>query len=338
MLPFKTLLERTAFHIPYSHDWLAERDALRNESRMLREANERLNAELFAVRARLNAIVSALWQDPGHYYSPIPDVKDLRSNYERVFGYPPTIPDVDFNEARQLQLLDQFREWYREQPFVAEKSPGQRYFFENVNYSYADAIILYCMMRYLQPRRIVEVGSGFSSCAILDVNEKFFRNAIELTFIDPYPQLLQDLLDDTDSSRTRIISKPVQDVGFEVFQELQGNDILFIDSSHVTKTGSDVNHLMFRILPLLNAGVYIHIHDIFYPFEYPETWVMEGRAWNEAYLVHAFLAHNKSYEMQFFITYLWNRYQSRIETEFPLFKKCVGGSLWLRKSSNEGRS
>jgi hypothetical protein len=168
---------------------------------------------------------------------------------------------------------------------------------------------------------------------MLDVNEKLFGSSIDMTFIDPYPELLQGLLADNDKSKTRILSTVVQDVAPEVFQSLQANDILFIDSSHVAKTGSDVNHLIFRVLPLLNPGVYIHVHDIFYPFEYPESWVLEGRAWNEVYLFHAFLAHNNAYQIQFLITYLLNRYRERIETEFPLFKKCVGGSLWLRKSA-----
>lgn len=332
MTPFRTLLERTAFHIPYSHDWLAERDALRNESRKLRETNERLGAELEAARLRLNELTRSLWQPPGHFYSPIPEVKDLQINRERVFGFPPSMPDIEFNESRQLELLDRFRLWYADQPFPDHRSPGNRYYFENDNFSYTDAIILYCMMRYLRPKRIIEVGSGFSSGAILDVNEKLFDNAIAVTLIDPYPELLQGLLTENDKSRTRILSTVVQDVGFDVFQTLQANDILFIDSSHVAKTGSDVTHLIFRILPLLKAGVYIHVHDIFYPFEYPERWVLEGRAWNEAYFIHAFLAYNNAYEIQFLFTYLLNRYSDRIEMEFPLFKKAVGGSLWLRKN------
>jgi hypothetical protein len=98
MLPFKTLLERTAFHIPYSHDWLAERDALRNETGRLRATNEGIRTELEATRSRLNHLLDSLWQPPGHFYSPIPDVKDLKSNRERVFAFPPGIPDLDMNE------------------------------------------------------------------------------------------------------------------------------------------------------------------------------------------------------------------------------------------------
>ena len=109
-------------------------------------------------------------------------------------------------------------------------------------------------------------------------------------------------------------------------------DILFIDSSHVTITGSDVNYLMFKILPLVNAGVHIHFHDIFYPFEYPPEFAFEGRAWNEAYLLRAFLSYNRAFEIRFFTTYLITYFRERFETEFPLFLHCTGGSIWLRKT------
>ena len=86
----------------------------------------------------------------------------------------------------------------------------------------------------------------------------------------------------------------------ETFAALEGGDILFIDSTHVLKTGSDVVRLYNEIVPRLNAGVIVHIHDIFYPFEYPRDWVLEGRAWSEAYLVRVFLAFNSEYEILLF--------------------------------------
>src|SRR5207244_10036767 len=128
--------------------------------------------------------------------------------------------------------------FYGVQPFSVEPIPGRRYRFENPNYSYNDAIVLYGMMRHAQPHRIVEIGSGYSSCAMLDVNELFFDNAIQCTFIDPYPQLLRTLMKESDFARTRIIGQRVQDVDVGIFRELEASDILFIDSSHVAKTGS----------------------------------------------------------------------------------------------------
>src|SRR5207237_8125791 len=137
-----------------------------------------------------------------------------------------------------------------------------------------------------------------------DVNELFFDNAIQCTFIDPYPQLLRTLMKESDFARTRIIGQRVQDVDVGIFRELEASDILFIDSSHVAKTGSDVNYILFKILPLLNEGVLIHFHDIFYPFEYPVDWVYEGRSWNEAYLLRAFMQYNEAFEIQFFNSFL----------------------------------
>ncbi len=124
-------------------------------------------------------------------------------------------------------------------------------------------------------------GSGYSSCLILDTNELFFDNAISCTFIEPYPGRLLSLLKEEDQKHYQLIQKNLQDIELTSFKELSPNDILFVDSTHVSKTNSDVNYLLFNILPSLNSGVLIHFHDIFYPFEYPKKWVYEGRAWKK---------------------------------------------------------
>ncbi len=151
MIDLGRLLERIAFHLPYSHDWLAERDGLRNKNHQLQGDLARVEEEKSAVQARLDQLMSALWHPPGHFYSPIPDVEDLRANFEKIFSPPYHIPDVDFNTQHQLELLDQFLEWYREQPFTPDKTPDRRFYQENPYFSYTDALILYCMMRRLAP-------------------------------------------------------------------------------------------------------------------------------------------------------------------------------------------
>src|SRR6185295_14291779 len=118
--------------------------------------------------------------------------------------------------------------------------------------------------------------------------------------IEPYPDLVKRLLRPDDFDRVQFIRSLVQDVPLKIFDVLEANDILFIDSSHVCKVGSDVYHELFRILPRLRPGVIIHFHDIFWPFEYPEDWLREGRAWNELYLMRAFLQHNEAYEILLF--------------------------------------
>ncbi|MDZ7784588.1 MAG: class I SAM-dependent methyltransferase [Halioglobus sp.] len=162
-----------------------------------------------------------------------------------------------------------------EMPFQDAPAPGLRYHFENEAYTYGDGILTYCMIRHLAPSKVIEVGSGFSSCLILDTNELFFNGAIETTFIEPYPQLLNSLITKEDAGSIKLIPERLQDVDTSVFDALHAGDILFIDSTHVSKIDSDVNYLFFEILPRLEKGVTIHFHDIFYPFEYPRWWVYE---------------------------------------------------------------
>ncbi len=310
-----------------SQELSAEVEGLQSANHRASDEINRLHGELAVAYEHKNA----LWVRPGHYFSPIPAIQDLKSNEKEIFDVPEAICGVNLNPAEQLELLKTFLGFYRDQPFSENKVAGRRYFFENPSYSYMDAIILYCMMRYLKPRRIVEVGSGYSSCAMLDVNEVFFNNTISLTCVDPFPQLLHSLIKDSDRQRTRILGQQVQEVEPAVFRQLEASDILFIDSSHVTKTGGDVNHIFFKILPLLAKGVVVHFHDIFYPFEYPRDWVFEGRAWNEAYLLRAFLQYNTSFKVRFFTTYLFHTHREIFESQMPLCLKNTGGNFWLEK-------
>jgi len=128
----------------------------------------------------------------------------------------------------------------------------------------------------------------------------------------------------------RIIGDTVQSVPLDTFKKLQAGDILFVDSTHVSKTGSDVNHILFEILPVLNPGVIIHFHDIFYPFEYPKEWVLRGYNWNEDYILRAFLMYNNAYEIKLFPDYL-HRHHKEVFAELPLTYKNTGGSFWLEK-------
>src|SRR5205807_5149072 len=160
----------------------------------------------------------------------------------------------------------------------------------------------------------------------------FFDNSIACTFIDPYPQLLQDLLKDSDRQRVAVLGQKVQDADIEVFRKLEASDVLFVDSSHVSKTGSDVNYILFKILPLLQPGVRVHFHDIVYPFEYPQDWVYEGRSWNEAYLLRAFMQYNRAFEIEFFNSFLIEKHPDIFESALPLCLKRPGSNFWLKKT------
>lgn len=309
-----SLITRILYHLPYTGDILRQRD------------------QLLALNGQLRDQLDQLWQPPGHFYSPIPDVADIKSRATAIFDRSATsLPGINLNEKRQIELLKAFQSYYDTQPFTAQQQENRRYYFENPHYSYSDAIFLHCMMRYSQPQQIIEVGSGFSSCVMLDTNELFFANHIQLTHIEPYPNLLYSLLRPGDRERVEILPQKLQEIPLDRFQSLRAGDILFIDSTHVSKTGSDVNYLFFEILPSLAPGVYVHIHDIFYPFEYPAEWVYNGRAWNEAYLLRGFLQYNEAFSIQFFNTYLEQVYEPRFREKMPLCLKDPGGSLWLRK-------
>ena len=269
----------------------------------------------------------------GHFYSPIPSLKEIRKHREVIFEVPRELPGIDLREKEQLSLVEVFaRDYYRDQPFREERTDELTYFFHNEAFCHCDAIILHCLLRHFRPRRVIEIGSGFSSCVTLDTNRLFLNDSIQCVFIDPYSTVLKTLRGGNVEG-LHIIPKRVQDVPLDVFTELDSGDVLFIDSSHVSKVGSDVNHILFNILPALRPSVRVHFHDVFYPFEYPENWIVNGRSWTEAYLLRAFLQFNDTFEIELFPNYLTRFHQDFFKQRMPLCLKDPGGSLWLRKKS-----
>jgi hypothetical protein len=283
------------------------------------------------------------WKVPGHYYSPIPSSDDIQVSIREYKNNKKSIlVDIDLNIEEQLSLLDDLKKYYEEMPYEQGSIKAQHKYFDNTNYTYIDAIFLYSMIRHLKPERIIEIGSGFSSRFILDTNKIFFNNTISCTFIDPYPQVLESLIEKSDPI-IDIQKRKIQEIKSDYFSSLNQNDILLIDSSHVSKAGSDLNYIMFNILPSVQAGVYIHFHDIFYPFEYPSEWLSVGVAWNEVYIMRAFLQHNKNYKIKLFASYLKENHFDKIKLIFPLaafdhdpdksMKTSPASSLWLKKYS-----
>ena len=269
----------------------------------------------------------------GHFYSPIADLEDIRRRESTLYPAPRRdVPGVTLDLGRQLEVLRELGRYYDEMPFPEQKQEGLRYFFDNPNFRHGEAIVLYGMIRWLRPRRIVEIGSGFSSSVMLDTNQRFFDNGIDCTFIEPYPKLLFDQLFPGDRDRVRVLAEKVYDVGLDTFARLEAGDILFVDSSHVAKIGSDVNDIFFRILPALRPGVYIHFHDIRHDFEYPREWIYQGRSWNEAYLLRAFLQYNQVFQIEFFNSYAWEFLTDDLKTLLPLARNTPGTSIWLRKA------
>lgn len=193
-----------------------------------------------------------------------------------------------------------------------------------------DGAVYYSMLTTLRPKTIVEVGSGFTSAIALDVREQELHE-LQLILIEPNPERLYELLKENDYAQTTIHRDLVQNVPVEVFDVLEKDDILFIDSTHVSKKASDVNWLFFEVLPRLRPGVVVHFHDIFFPFEYPDAWL--DRGFNEMYLLQAFLSYNSVFEIMFFNSWFWQEHTDIVKLHLP--EGAIGnpGSIWLRKAS-----
>jgi predicted O-methyltransferase YrrM len=273
--------------------------------------------------------------EPGHYYSTIPDLKEVQKRRSEIFSKR-LLRGIDLNREKQFDLLKEFEKYYKDLPYNFDnQAPGKtRYQVKDAWYRYSDTIMLYSMIRFLKPSRIIEIGSGYSSAIMLDTNDLFFNSSIKLTFIDPYTERLYSLFNDDDRKKQEVLQNAVQDVSLDIFRGLEKNDILFVDSSHVSKVGSDLNHILFEILPVLNSDVYIHFHDIHYPFELPEHWVFRKKwFWNENYLIRAFLTGNPHYEIVNFNTYLHHEFPEWFRENMP---SCLTGSedvgsIWIHK-------
>lgn len=273
-----------------------------------------------------------LFMPPGHYYSPIPGEEDIaRYRNQRARPLPQNLPGIQLDVETLRGNLEAMIREYRDFPeFPRTPTPGLRYFSDNPEHWYQDAISTRHFVMQSQPQQVVEIGAGYSSAIMLDTVDALALET-RFTFIEPDPGArLYQLLTPADRARHSVRVEPVQDTPLAIFSSLRPNDILFIDSSHVSKAASDVNWYMFEILPILTPGVLIHIHDINYPFEWPEHLV--ARAWNEPYLLHAFLMYNRA-----FTILGWNAYYSLMMTpqvlQMPLCVKWPGGSFWMRKES-----
>ena len=291
---------------------------------------------LRALARRIRYSDRPLWVPPGHFYSPLVDPND--KHVARILdGFETTkLADDEslrIDHALILRTLERIAAYYGDLPFSDEQANGYRYHYKNGMFEYGDGIVYFGMLRDLRPKRVIEVGSGYSSCLLMDTNDTFLARKIEVTFIEPYPDVFNRLTGGDDYYRSRLISSMVQDVPTNLFQTLESGDILFIDSSHVGKMGSDVNDYLFRIFPALQPGVIIHVHDIHYPFEYPSDWIRsENRSWNEAYLLRAFLQYNSRFQIVYFNSYVYRCHRDLLAAKMPKCLQNCGGSIWLRKT------
>lgn len=276
-----------------------------------RRAARRVHRALVAYR-------EDLWQPPGHYYSPISSAEDRR----RALTWSHIEPvGLDLRPEEQLALAR------RQAPLWADVTAGPRWHPGNQMYELGDAAVLHGMLRDQRPRRVVEVGSGFSTAVMLDAADRFDTTR-DITCVEPYPQRLMTLCGPEDVT---LIRQGVQDVPIDLFTSLEPGDLLFIDSTHVVKAGSDVVWLYLQVLPRLSPGVLVHIHDVVWPFTYFPAWIEEGRDWTEAYLLQALLIDSPRWQVELFSSWLWQERRDIVRERLPDGVDADPGSVWLRR-------
>ena len=230
---------------------------------------------------------------PIHYYEPLPDFRSItreQINRRREYG------SLNFNWDAQLKLLNQLTPFAEELRDLDGSSPNG-FDFRNGYFGGFDSVVYYCVIRHLKPRRIIEVGGGYSTriAQLALARNRTHGSEGKLICIEPNPEPRLPYA----QSGFDLIQKPVQEVKLDLFSSLEANDILFIDSTHTVKFGSDVCYEFLDILPSLSPEVWVHVHDIFFPYDYPPEWLLEKRlALNEQYLLEAFLAFNDEFKVQ----------------------------------------
>jgi hypothetical protein len=272
---------------------------------------------------------------PVHYYSPIPNTQNLPRELWRDRRL---LPSIELNVDVAAELLEGLMHKYssecRELPLAQSRDPHE-YFLENAAYGRGDADVLYSILRDIKPRKIIEIGSGYSTLLIsqaIRANRQELRDyECEFIAIEPYPPLY---LVPPPANVTRLEVNLVQNVPLREFTSLAANDVLFMDSSHTVKIGSDVVFEFLSILPSLASGVLIHIHDIFTPFEYPHDWIEKSRFfWNEQYLLEAFLSYNTNFEVIMPLNALSRLHPECLANLIPSFEhhRHSVSSFWIRR-------
>lgn len=275
-----------------------------------------------------------------HFYSPIPDTrilgtrKDLWDNESEMAG-------VDLNIGGQIDYLKNVLPQYRKELNFPQNKTAipYEYYRNNREFGFLSAAVLHSMIRHFSPGKIIEVGSGYStmvSARACLMNETHGKTT-KLTSVDPYPN---KIIKKGFPGLSEVIPKKAEEVPVDFFLQLENQDILFIDSTHVIRIGGDVTYLYLDILPKLRKGVIIHIHDIFLPRHYPKDWVIQQRRfWTEQYLLQAFLTYNRNYEVMWCGSFIYLKHLSELKSAIPLpseahiFENYFSSSFWMRKIS-----
>ena len=241
------------------------------------------------------------------------------------------MPGIDWAKDQQSAFIQNLHYANELSNLSVNNTGSGEFFLNNGNFEAGDAEFLYQFIRHLKPKKIIEIGSGYStliaSKAIRKNHDESESFACAHTCIEPFEMPWLEKHDVT------VIRKMVEDVGIDIFKSLESGDMLFIDSSHMIRPEGDVLFEYLEILPQLNPGVFVHIHDIFSPRNYPKAWLVdEVRLWNEQYLLEAFLSDNSKWEIVAALNYLHHNYPSDMKRVCPfLTDDCEPGSFYIRK-------
>ncbi len=227
--------------------------------------------------------------------------------------------DIDLDEM--ARLAGELGPMWKELPQNARYKQASMY-------SLGDAAVYHSMLRRFRPSQVLEVGSGYSTAVALDTFEAYDLPT-RIQCVEPHPERLFGLLRGTD--QVDLLRNMVQDVPLSTYTKLGPGDFLFLDSTHVVKAGSDVVWTTLHVLPTLPVGVIVHIHDMFWPLEYKDDWLKRPRDWNEIYLIHAFLAGNKSWRVLMFNDQIWQGRPDIVQRFLPDAANQRPGGLWLEK-------
>ena len=262
-----------------------------------------------------------------HYYEPQFDNR----NPSPGFSEDRNLPGISWNVTGQLEMLASFAFAGELQDIPREKTAALEFYLDNDQFQAGDAEYWYQIIRAVKPKRIIEIGSGNSTLmaisAIKRNKDDDTAYECEHVCIEPYemPWL--------EESGVTVVRKKVEAVALSYFSRLQENDILFIDSSHVIRPQGDVLFEYLELLPSLEKGVIVHIHDVFSPRNYPEEWLRDRVwFWNEQYLLEAFLSHNQSWRIIGALNYLHNNHYGELNSIAPhLTPERAPGSFYIQK-------
>ncbi|PQJ80411.1 class I SAM-dependent methyltransferase [Polaribacter porphyrae] len=263
-----------------------------------------------------------------HYYDPFLHKKDLKKPLEQARD----LPAINFNVDEQLKLLNSFNYSQEFKNVPTNYENELTFHFKNGSFCSGDAEYWYNIIRHKKPNKIIEIGSGHSTKmarkAILKNQQENPNYTCLHTCIEPYEMPWLEKLG------IKIIRDKVENININFFKALDKNDILFIDSSHIIKPQGDVLYEFLEILPILNKGVIVHVHDIFTPRDYLDEWVFkEYKLWNEQYLLEAFLCNNESWRIIGAVNFLKNNYFDEILLKCPrLTKDREPGSFYIVKN------